>query len=280
MTKYYRVRSQEQWDWLNKKLKEQGRAHSAIPFKDLKKRSFEDWKKRSFEDWNDGDLGVYDEDSSLFGWGNIYRISREHNVSLGSFIEVSDLMEDEKMEDYVTIKDGDLLEVKDENILMAFYPDHSDYWHGDFKELLIPKSLLYPKIHMSVAEKKEFDELKTQGNTLYTALDNMSCDGDLYIRFFGTTDLNAKQIEFARAWADPSLIEVVKEPKFNVKVPVSKGRDYYKKYSTVKEDNLVIVVTLDSLRELLTNTEFQFTEAELKQYGLDSDMYEKVEVQE
>lgn len=276
MTKYYRVRSQEQWDWLNKKLKEQGRAHSAIPFKDLKKRSFEDWKKRSFEDWNDGDLGVYDEDSSLFGWGNIYRISREHNVSLGSFIEVSDLMEDEKMEDYVTIKDGDLLEVKDENILMAFYPDHLDYWHGDFKELLIPKSLLYPKIKMTRAEKAEFAALNKEWKTLSLAI---SAINDEFLKYpllhnqlFGritSAEKNEAQLEFARAWADPSLIEVIKEPKYNVKVPNTKDCLYYKINNSVRAG---VPQRYPS--------RFKFTKSELKQYGLDSDMYEKVEVQE
>ena len=263
MTKYYRVRSQEQWDWLNKKLKEQGRAHSAIPFKDL--------KKRSFEDWNDGDLGVYDEDSSLFGWGNIYRMSREHNVSLGSFIEVSDLMEGEKTEEYVTIKDGDLLEVKDENILMAFYPDHSDYWHGDFKELLIPKSLLYPKVHMSVAEKKEFDELKKEVDHASEALSTVRITdfGESYLarKIYRKHELS--ELDFARAWADPSLIEVVKEPKFNVKVPNTKDCLYYKINNSVRAG----VPQRHPSR-------FKFTVSELKQYGLDSDMYEKVEVQE
>ena len=264
MTKYYCVRSQEQWDWLADKLNIYCVKSMACPV-------------------------IIEHEQ---GQKN-YQIV-PHYGGFEPVIEVSQMMEDEKMEneDYVTIKGEDLLKIKNEDNSQSFckYNDGWFFTPGLFGGIHIPKSLVQqPKIKMTQAEKDEFDKLKDEMSLdrhdldyLLTAIIEDSEDFTfLYHRLYVVDgDKFESQLEFARAWADPSLIEVVKEPKFNVKVPVSKGRDYYEKYSTVKEDNLVIVGTLNSLRELSTNTEFQFTEAELKQYGLDSDMYEKVEVQE
>lgn len=81
------------------------------------------------------------------------------------------------------------------------------------------------------------------------------------------------QNDFARAWADPSLIEAIPEKKRNVKVPISCGADYYR-----KDGGHVDVAIYASQDELLYD-ELQFTAEELKHYDLDKDIFEKVEVQ-
>ena len=262
MAKHYRVRSQEQWDWLANKLNIYCVKSMGCP--------------------------VIIEHEQGRKYYNIF----QYYGGFEPVIEVSQMMEDEKMEDYVTIKNKDLGKLLDENNepFLDEQTETGKYIFTDPKyvpQIKIPKSMIYRKVKMTEAEKAEFDKLNKEWTTLYLAINAINDEfleyplllNRLFRRMTSAED-NEAQIEFARAWADPSLIEVVKEPKFNVKVPVSKGRDYYEKYSTVKEDNLVIVGTLNSLRELLTNTEFQFTESELKEYGLDDDMYEKEEVKD
>ena len=78
------------------------------------------------------------------------------------------------------------------------------------------------------------------------------------------------QLEFARAWADPSLIEVIPEKKWNVKIPpFSRTNNYYFKVGKNLES---------AESEYNGDEDQQFTADELKEYGLDDDMYEKVEV--
>ena len=136
---------------------------------------------------------------------------------------------------------------------------------------------------MSVAEKKEFDELKSDWQVLICAFDAIN-EID-YPRWFSRLndypdDNDKHQIEFARAWADPSLIEVIPDKKWNVKVPISHERDYYYKDAAVGGGKTVITNRVGNGSELWTDYDFQFTAGELKHYGLDSDLFEKVEVLE
>lgn len=79
------------------------------------------------------------------------------------------------------------------------------------------------KIKMTVREKKEFDELKRANNSLFLAFDDI--DSEEYPNLFGRLfdgasdeENNKAQLEFARACENPSLIEVVKEKKYRVKI--------------------------------------------------------------
>lgn len=250
MTKYYRVRTQEQWDWLVSKLN----VCRVEPI--------------------DYPMIVCHEQ----GRRN-YSLIKYHKGP-EPIIEVSQMMEESRMEDYVTIKGEDL-----KNIEM-FRGDESkgnlrEFW--DISKVNISKSLLYPKVRMSVAEKKEFDELKSDWQVLICAFDAIN-EID-YPRWFSRLndypdDNDKHQIEFARAWADPSLIEVIPDKKWNVKVPISHERDYYYKDAAVGGGKTVITNRVGNGSELWTDYDFQFTAGELKHYGLDSDLFEKVEVLE
>lgn len=201
------------------------------------------------------------------------------------------------MEDYVTIKSEDLDKIKfnrpqeDGNSFVVnkinVISEKPVKCVRDVElptDLLIPKSLLYPKVRMSVVEKKEFDELKRHRVTVYGALDMIEDDyPKLYTRLFGNSSHEGDskaQLEFARAWADPSLIEVIPDKKWNVKVPISHERDYYYKDAAVGGGKTVITNRVGNGSELWTDYDFQFTAGELKHYGLDSDLFEKVEVSE
>lgn len=264
MTKYYCVRTPEQWDWLMAKFEEQNKG-IAWPCGQLP------------PDYNryylyQSQTIVYKNDKEILNLTFVTNDPQYENKH--SFIEVSDLMEDEKMEKYVTIKDGDLLEVKDENNRMAFFPGHSDYWHGDFKELLIPKSLLYTKVKMTTEEKTEFDKLEYESTTLITAITKLHSFGNEYpLLCERLAEDNQAQNEFARAWADPDIIEVVKEKKYRVKVPpFTRTKCYF-----IKDCDCLNTTMSSNVKEEPLS---QFTKSELKQYGLDSDLYEKVEVQD
>lgn len=254
MTKYYRVRSQEQCEWLKNKLEIEDDLHvSNFPVTIL---------------YGDVICGIY----------------RYHDDP-EPLIEVSKLMEDEKMEneDYVTIKGEDLEEIKNDKgfpiAREAFdynknYGGYSISGAGYIQSLSFPKSLLYPKVRMSVAEKKEFDELKKEVDHASEALSTVR------ITDFGESDLARKiyrkhelsELDFARAWEDPSLIEVIPEKKWNVKVPPFErtSRYYYKHGGELGG--------ADSVGN--DDEDQQFTDSELKEYGLDDDMFEKVEVKE
>ena len=180
------------------------------------------------------------------------------------------------MEDYVTIQGEDL-----KNIEM-FRGDESkgnlrEFW--DISKVNIPKYLLYPKVRMSVAEKKEFDRLKENALSLRFAFDELKSEHGNYPKlcerlFNNTLDVedSKAQNDFARAWADPSLIEVIPEKKWNVKIPpFSRTNNYYFKVGKNLES---------AASEYNGDEDQQFTADELKEYGLDDDMYEKVEVKE
>lgn len=251
MTKYYRVRTQEQWDWLKNKLEIKGDLHvSYFPVTIL-----------------DGDVfcGIY-----------------KYHDDPEPLIEVSQMMEDEKMENgYVTIKGEDLEKVHWETnygrVSFINYDKNGEkYAHEQFlpASLSISKSLLYPKVRMSVAEKKEFDELKSDWQVLICAFDAIN-EID-YPRWFSRLndypdDNDKHQLEFARAWADESLIEVIPDKKWEVKVPRAPDHYYFKD----TDNELVVSYASDG-----TESRKQFTAEELKHYGLDNDLFEKVEVSE
>ncbi|GBG95208.1 hypothetical protein LFYK43_16670 [Ligilactobacillus salitolerans] len=259
MTKYYRGRTQEQWDWLIDKL--------GIDFM---------WDVR-----NEPEIVYYDEEDD--------DLEEDYGLYIGptetkEIIEVSELMEDEKMEneDYVTIKDEDLEEVHWETNYgrtSFIYHDKNGekYAHEQFlpASLSIPKSPLYPKVRMTTAEKAEFDKLDKE-MSLYNALTEIqdTC-GALYERIYDHTNASTPEfeLEFARAWADPSLIEVLPEPRWNVKVYKLEHEEmfYFKQYG----GTLGWGAEPDD-----DDPDCQFTAAEFKQYGLDGDLFEKVEVQE
>ena len=266
MSKYYRVRTQEQWDWLMKWFEEQ----------EIK--------------WRSGCSPTqYTQTIIRSVLVEFYNGELTIQLDCGeNAVEVSQMMEDEKMEDYVTIHSGDLEKVHWEtNYGHTSFIDHDEngekYAHEQYfpANLSIPKSLLYPKIQFTEAEKKEFDWLKEQQpKTLGQALEYISEEraacGTLYSLFeaiYGDETLS--ELEFARAWADPSLIEVIPDKKWNVRVPISNDEEFYKKDSTGK------VGTVSFVEEYsLKQSDMQFTAKELKQYGLDNDLFEKVEVSE
>ena len=246
MTKYYRVRSQEQWDWLKNKLE--------------------------IED----DLHVSDFPMTLL-YGDVFCGIYKYHDDPEPLIEVSQMMEDEKMEDYVTIQGEDLknVEMFCGNELKG---NLREFW--DVNKVKIPKPILCPKVPMTEAEKAELDKLKNEITAhiydlddLLTRIKDSEDFPSLYHRLYvADGDGVESQLEFARAWADPSLIEVIPEKRWNVKIPpFSRTNKFYYKSGT----------ELDwAYGSYNDHEDQQFTESELKKYGLDDDMYEKVEVQE
>ena len=253
MTKYYRVRTPEQWDWLMEHL-ELEYPFSSTTF--LTDSIFMDLK----------------DDQQL-----VPKISIKSS-NINKIIEVSKLMEDEKMK-YVTIKENDLGKINDQNGPLFGFDFNTDKYFidGDLKKIKIPTSLLYRKVKMAKAEKAEFDKLNKEWTTLYLAISAINdefleyplLNNRLFIRMTSAEE-NEAQIEFARAWADPSLIEVIPEKKWNVKVPPFErtSRYYYKHGGELGG--------ADSFGN--DDEDQQFTDSELKEYGLDDDMFEKIEV--
>ena len=245
MSKYYRVRTQEQWDWLKNKLEIKGDLHvSYFPVTIL-----------------DGDIfcGIY-----------------KYHDDPEPLIEVSQMMEDEKMEDYVTIKGEDLKNVE------MFCGNESkgnlrEFW--DISKVNIPKPLLYPKVKFTEEEKREFDRLKENALSLRFAFDELKSEHGNYPKlcerlFNNTLDVedSKAQNDFARAWADESLIEVIPDKKWNVKVPHIENRFYFKHTDGGLKGS-----------SSAYNDDYnqQFTVEELKYYGLeDESIYKRVEVEE
>ena len=262
MSKYYRVRTKVQWGWLMKWFEEQD---------ENIKWSYNDKPTGGISDLLVGILLkradiVVKLDNFTLRVGNV----RNREVIGKKLIEVSQMMEDEKMEDYVAIKGEDLIKIKSSL-------DLESYIH----ELNIPKSLLYPKIQFTEAEKKEFDWLKGQNlDSLYRALDYIDEERsdygtipNLFEAIYANKTLS--ELDFIHAWVCPDLIEVLPEKKWNVRVPISNDEEFYKKDSTGK------VGTVSFVEEhSLKLSDMQFTAEELKHYGLDNDLFEKVEVQE
>ena len=243
MTKYYRVRTPEQWDWLKNKLEIEDDSHvSNFPVTIL---------------YDDVICGIY----------------RYHDDP-EPLIEVSQMMEESEMES------------EGEPMTEIILDDLDQVNHGvrfengeKIKFVTLPTSKLYPKVPMTEAEKKEFDKLKDEMSLDRHDLDDLLTrikDSEdfplLYHRLYvADGDGVESQLEFARAWADPSLIEVIPEKRWNVKVaPFERTKRYYRK------DDKGLLGEGDSYSN---QYEFQqFTADELKEYGLDDDLFEKVEV--
>lgn len=278
MTKYYRVRTQEQWDWLMKWFEEQ--SENILWTGDI-------LPAKVANPYNDDKCVVSLENNKLMH-GDVRYFKRSENIT--DFIEVSQMMEESRMEDYVTIDSGDFDKIKfdrpqeDGNSFVVKKVNVMGYDTGKYvrdvelpTDLLIPKSLLYPKARMSVAEKKEFDWLKDNAGSLYYALDyideeryNRGTIPHLFDVIYGD-DAKMKEIDFARAWADPSLIEVIPEDKYWVKCYPTDDCYFYK-----YEGKILAGVPRVHLER------FQFTTDEIVEYHLDGteNIFEKVEVSE
>lgn len=275
MTKYYRVRSRQQWDWLMQWFENEN--------KNIK------WVNGSEKPSNSKIRDSIIENGVFVNVGLYIKLDVYNSISYGydtemhmhDYIEVSQMMEDEKMEDYVTIKGKDLLTIKDEKDrpVLNEYHNLDKGWDGYslqgigyIKYLKFPTASIYPKVRMSVAEKKEFDELKSDWQVLICAFDAIN-EID-YPRWFSRLndypdDNDKHQLDFARAWADESLIEVIPEKKWEVKVPCAPDHYYLKD----TDNELIVSYASDG-----TESRKQFTSKELKHYGLDNDLFEKVEV--
>jgi len=270
MNKYYRVRTPEQWDWLMKYFE---KVDKGIRWNCTGKKPIEynNWKKFKSNSY-----------ITLFGDVTLFYGDVERD-KLSDFIEVSNLMEDKKMK-YVTIKGKDIgsLECFDIRSTGYFSKKAGSYTltiNVD-EGLKVPTSLLYPKIKMTKAEKDEFDKLKDEISLNRHDLDDLLTriqDSEdfplLYHRLYvADGDGVESQLEFACAWADPSLIEVIPEKRWNVKVPpFSRTNKYYYKFGGKLR-------WADGIGNDYEDQ--QFTDFELKKYGLDDDMYEKVEVKQ
>lgn len=248
MAKYYRVRTQEQWDWLKNKLEIEDDLHvSNFPVTIL---------------YGDVFCGIY-----------------KYHDDPEPLIEVSQMMEDDKMEDYVTINSEALKQIRwGTNYGKFGFIDHDEDGENHVYEqylpanLEIPKFLVYPKVPMTEAEKKEFDLIHEE-ETLYNALDVIEYYPHLYKRIYEHTPASIPEfeLEFARAWADESLIEVIPEKKWNVYASKKYNLFWYK--DDVK-DVLSGVANLSHNKD----SDQQFTQAEIEHYGLQD--YERKEVSE
>lgn len=234
MTKYYRVRSQEQWDWLANKLNIYCVKSMGCP------------------------VIIKHEQGQKY-----YQIIQYCGGS-EPVIEVSKLMEDEKMENIDAYQE-----------VAKKYPLSADDVRDILCHHVVSGSTL--KIKMTKAEKDEFDALKRRALTLIACFGMINKFGYPHLdeRLHGNNEIgqnNLAQNEFARAWADPSLIEVITEKKWNVKVPPFErtSRYYYKHGGKLSGAHSVSNDDEDQ----------QFTADELKEYGLGDDMFEKVEVKE
>ena len=262
MPKYYRVRSQQEWDWLADKLNIYCVKSMACPVIIEHEQGQKD-----------------------------YRIVQYYG-GFEPVIEVSQMMEESRMEDYVTIKSEDLDKIKfnrpqeDGNSFVVnkinVISEKPVKCVRDVElptDLLIPKSLLYPKVKFTEAEKKEFDDVKKHVTALYNAMVLIFEHRDECINlnnklFYSAPPkyLNDVQRDFARAWTDESLIEVIPDKKWNVKVPHIENRFYFKHTDGGLKGS-----------SSAYNDDYnqQFTVEELKYYGLeDESIYKRVEVEE
>lgn len=246
MPKYYRVRSQQEWDWLADKLNIYCVKSMACPVIIEHEQGQED-----------------------------YRIVQYYG-GFEPVIEVSQMMEESKMEDYVTIKGKDSLKIKNEDNRQSFYAYIDDLFipANYFKELHIPKSLLYPKVKFTEEEKREFDDIKKHVTALYNAMVLIFEHRDECINlnnklFYSAPPkyLNDVQRDFARAWTDPSLIDVIPEKKYWVKCYPTDDCYFYK-----YDGRILAGVPRVHLER------FHFTAKEITDYHLDGNTFEKVEV--
>ena len=262
MSKYYRVRTQEQWYWLVNRF---GQSETQWPERGM---TFEE----IHECLASGGFVIVHNDYLSSMSSVLYTAVPQNN---GNVIEVSDLMEESKMKDYVTISRDNLDHVRfiENN---SGFAEHNKI--SNVRELRIPKSLLYPKVRMTEAEKKEFDDIKKHVTALYNAMVLIFEHRDECINlnnklFYSAPPkyLNDVQRDFARAWADPSLIDVIPEKKYWVKCYPTDDCYFYK-----YDGRILAGVPRVHLER------FQFTTDEIVEYHLDGteNIFEKVEVSE
>jgi hypothetical protein len=283
MPKYYRVRTQEQWNWLMQKLEKENDKLRTVSWFAPERKPTELTPEIEIDM---SDVVVFVKEPECLEYGTYEDfMNSDRSKAEFNFIEVSQMMKESRMKDYVEVGFEDLLKIKDSNNVQFFDLHSKDdvYSSSDSQTqaLYIPKSLLYPKVSMTEAEKKEFDMAAGSSITPIESLEEIesSC-GDEYPCLFnkmfcGQTekDNNKAQIEFIRALADPSIIEVIPEKKWNVKVPVADGPTFYFKTG----DGVDVCKPSPTMQNLETT---RFTAEEIKYYHLDNDLFEKVEVQE
>ena len=257
MPKYYRVRTPEQWDWLADKLNIYCVKSMACPVIIEHEQGQKD-----------------------------YRIVQYYG-GFEPIIEVSQMMEESRMEDYVTIKSEDLDKIKfnrpqeDGNSFVVnkinVISEKPVKCVRDVElptDLLIPKSLLYPKVKFTEEEKREFDDIKKHVTALYNAMVLIFEHRDECINlnnklFYSAPPkyLNDVQRDFARALTDPSLIDVIPEKKYWVKCYPTDDCYFYK-----YDGKILAGVPRVHLER------FHFTAKEITDYHLDGNTFEKVEV--
>lgn len=110
------------------------------------------------------------------------------------------------------------------------------------------------KIKMTVQEKEEFDLLKTQWVAVQAAISEIiDCRGtgfeNVYKRLFHSSieKNNEAQIEFMKAWENPSRIEVIEPDRYRVRIGFTTlcyvgGKWTFDKQKSVK-------LTLDEVKE-------------------------------
>lgn len=246
MSKYYRVRTKAQFDWLFNQFEQ---SETLWYEKGMNFREVTECLE------NGGSVIVHDDFLPDVGPA-FYTAVPPKNEDV---IDVVLPMEENKMEDYVEIEGEDLKKIE------MFRGNESkgnlrEFW--DVSKVNIPKSLLYPKVPMSVAEKREFDEFVkrcSKKDDVDDVLSNTQSYDLLFEKIFNVPNAFQKQFDFIRAFADPSLIEVVEEPKYNVEVPETGGLLFYVKngehcgVGKKSENNL---------------PDQQFTEKEIEQHSL------------
>lgn len=177
-------------------------------------------------------------------------------------------------EEYVTIKGEDLEKAHWETSygrtsFISHDKNGEKYVHEQFlpANLSVPKSLVQQpkiKIKMTQVEKDEFDVLKTRALTLIACVRMINEFGYPHLdeRLHGNNEIGLDglaQNEFALAWVDPSLIEVIPEKRWNVKIPpFEKMNKYYCKVSGY-------LGGADSIGN--DEEDQQFTTDELKEYA-------------
>ena len=281
MAKYYRVRTQEQWDWLMQWFEKENRRINWAGYSPTAEEA------NNFIDYGTDTAVLLNNNNCLeYSPYDFYIDKPEYEVEqTGDFIEVSQMMEESKMEDYVTIYGKDAEQIRttsDGQVPIVKYHEPSGRLTPIFDiadGIDIPKSLLYPKVKFTEEEKREFDDIKKHVTALYNAMVLIFEHRDECINlnnklFYSAPPkyLNDVQRDFARAWTDESLIEVIPDKKWNVKVPpFERTNKYYYKFG----EKLRWAGRVGNDDE-----DQQFTADELKEYELDDDMYEKVEVKE
>ena len=271
MSKYYRVRTQEQWDWLMQKLEKENDKLRTVSWFAPERKPTELTPEIEIDM---SDVVVFVEEPECLEYGTYEDfMNSDRSKAEFNFIEVSQMMEESRMEDYVEIKGKDLFDLTADGpgvlLKQVNHPDGPtcfDLTANSITKIGIPARIVYPKVPMTGEEKTEFDELKKHTDVLLTAMKcitmrNSDCQQlkKKLVQGKTTEEDSQAQDEFARAWADPSLIEVVEEPKYNVEVPETGGLLFYVKngehcgVGKKSENNL---------------PDQQFTEKEIIQYGL------------